>query len=70
MHGKFVTTGIYHLPIQINQCVVFARDDMTMTHDEEDTMLIQQVASVGTTNIQINVKVIMADDTSCIWAPM
>ena len=41
-------------PIQINQCVLFV---MTITHDEADTMIIQQLDSVGATNI-----LIVADD--------
>ncbi len=35
-------------PIQSNQGVVFERDDMTITHEEADTWIIQQVAYVGT----------------------
>ena len=41
---------------------MFARDDTTVAHEETDTMIIQQVASVGAANI-----LIVADDT-CIWA--
>ena len=41
-------------PIQINQGVLFV---MTITHDESDTMIIQQVDYVGVTNI-----LIVADD--------
>ena len=45
--------AIYPFPIHINQGVVFARDDMTVAHEEADTMIIQQVASVGAANILI-----------------
>ena len=43
---------------QPSQCMVFARDDMTITHQEADTMIIQQVTSVGAANI-----LIVPDDT-------
>ena len=48
LNDKLVNTGNYTFPIQINQGVVFARDDMTMTHEEAYTLIIQQVAYVGT----------------------
>ena len=38
--------------------MVFARDDMTITHEEAGTMIIQQMAYVGAANI-----LIVADDT-------
>ena len=53
-----MTLGKYFFPIQSNQGVVFARDDMTITHEEAGTMIIQQMAYVGATNI-----LIVADDT-------
>ena len=58
MNDKFVITGDYHFPIHINQDVMFARDDMTVAHEEAHTMIIQQVASVGAANIPI-----VANDT-------
>ena len=45
---KLVSTGHYPFPIQINKGVVFERDDMTMTHEEADTLIIHQMAYVGT----------------------
>ena len=47
LNDKLVSTGNYPFPIQINQGVVFERDDMTITHEEADTLIIQQVAYVG-----------------------
>ena len=48
----------YPFPIKINQGVVFVRDDMTITHEEANIMIIQQVVSVGSANI-----LTVADDT-------
>ena len=45
-------------PIQSNQGVTFATDDMTITHEEADTTIIQQVTFVGAANTLIE-----ADDT-------
>ena len=56
--GKLVITGNDPVPIQINQGVVSRRDDITITHEEADTMIIQQVASVGAANF-----LVVADDT-------
>ena len=61
LNNKFVTTGNYHFPIHINQGVVFAKDDMTIAHEEADTMVIQQLASVGAANILM----VAADTYTC-----
>ena len=58
LNGKLVITGNDPVPIQINQGVVSRRDDMTITREEADTMIIQQVAFVGAANV-----LIVADDT-------
>ncbi len=58
LNDKFVANGNYPFPIQINQGVMFARDNMTITHEEADTLIIQQMAYVGAANI-----LIVADDT-------
>lgn len=58
LNRKLVITGNDPVPVQIHQGVVSRRDDMTITHEEADTMLIQQVASVGAVNT-----VVVADDT-------
>ena len=58
LNGKLVITGNYPVPIQINQSVVSRRDDMTIAHEEADTMIIQQVACVGAANV-----LVVADDT-------
>lgn len=58
LNGKLVTTGNNPVPVQINHGDVSRRDDMTITHDEADTMIIQQVASVGAANV-----LVVADDT-------
>ena len=57
-NSKLVITGNDPVPVQINEGVVSRRDDMTITHEEADTMLIQQVASVGAANV-----LVVADDT-------
>ena len=53
LNCKPMLTGNYPFPIQINQGAVFARDDMTVAHEEADTIIIQQVASVGAANTLI-----------------
>ena len=58
LNGNLVITGNDPVPIQINQGVVSRRDDMTITHEEADTMLIQRVASVGAANV-----LVVGDDT-------
>ena len=58
LNDKLVVTGNIPFPIYINQGVVFARDDMTVAHEEADTMIIQQVASVDAATIRI-----VVDDT-------
>ena len=57
LNGKLVITGNDPVPIQINQGVVSRRNDMIITHEEADTMIIQQVASVGAANV-----LVVADD--------
>ena len=57
LNGKLVSTGNDPVPIQINHGVVSRRDDMTITHEEADTMFIQQVASVRAANV-----LVVADD--------
>ena len=58
LNGKLLITGNDPVLIQINQGVVSRRDDMTITHEEADTMIIQQVAYVGAANV-----LVVADDT-------
>ena len=60
-----MTNGGDNVPIQINQGVVFARDDMPIAHEEADTTIIRQVSSVGAANI-----LIVDYDTYVFWAPM
>ncbi len=57
-----MTTGNYPFPIHINQGVVFARDDMTVAHENSDTTIIQQVDSIRAASIGI-----VADNTY-VWA--
>ena len=40
LNGKLVTSGNYIFHIQINQGIVFTRDDMTITHEEADTIIV------------------------------
>ena len=58
LNNKLVLIGNYHFSIHINQGVVFAIDDMTVTDEEADTMIIQQLTSVGAATV-----LIVADDT-------
>ena len=58
LNGKLVITGNDPVPIQVNQGVVSRRDDMTITREEADTMIIQQVAFVGAANV-----LVVANDT-------
>ena len=53
LNGKLVTTGNDPFPIQYNQCVVSRRDDITIEHEEVETMFIKQVASLGDVNILV-----------------
>ena len=55
---KLVITGNDPVPLQVEQGVVSRRENMTIMHEEADTMLIQQVASVGAANV-----LVVADDT-------
>ena len=48
LNDKLVSTGKYSFPIQIKKGVVFERYDMTITHEEADTLIIHQMAYVGT----------------------
>ena len=59
--GKLMITGNDPVPIQINQGVVSRRDDMTITHEEADTLIIRQVVSVGAANV-----LVVADDTDVV----
>ena len=56
--NKLVITGNDPVPIQIEQGIVSRREDMAIIHEEADTMLIQQVASVSVANV-----LVIADDT-------
>ena len=42
LNGKLVTSGNDPVRIQINQGVVPRTDSMTITHEEAETMIIQQ----------------------------
>ena len=53
LNGKLVITDNDPVPIQINQRVVSRRDDMPITYEEADTMIIQQVDSVGAANVLV-----------------
>ena len=53
LNGKLETTSNDPIPVQINQCVMSRRDDMTITHEEAEPMYNQQVASVGDVNILV-----------------
>lgn len=58
MPNKLVVTGRDPLPVEINHGVVIRRQDMRITHEEADTLIVQQVASV-----QSQKALVVADDT-------
>ena len=51
LNDKLVSTDNYPFPIQMNPGVEFdfERDDMIITHEEADALIIHQMAYVGTT---------------------
>ena len=51
LNGKLVITGIDPVPVLINEGVVSIMEDMTITHKETGTMIIHQVAYVGTNHV-------------------
>ena len=55
---KLVITGSDPIPIEINSGVIIQRYDMRITHEEADTILIHQCASV-----KVEHKLIVAEDT-------
>ena len=50
-NNKFIITENDPVPVQIEQGIVRRREDMAIVHKEVDTMLIQQVTSVGAENL-------------------
>ena len=54
-----VVTGSVPVPIKINTGVVIMLQDISITQEEGDTILIQQVESVGAPN-----SLVVADDTN------
>ena len=50
LKGKLIVTGDDPIPVEISQGAVSRRVEMAITHEEADTMIIQQVASVETTH--------------------
>ena len=53
LNGKLAITGNDPVPVQINEGVVSKMEGMTITHEEADTMIIHQVAYVGTNNVLV-----------------
>lgn len=58
MQHKLVVTGSDPVPVEINSGVVIKRHDMATTHEEGDTIIVQQVASV-----EAHRSLVVADDT-------
>ncbi|KAJ4918215.1 hypothetical protein JOQ06_000075 [Pogonophryne albipinna] len=56
--ASLVVTGNYPVPVQISRGVVTRREDMSITHEEADTMIIRQIAYVGASEV-----LVVADDT-------
>ncbi len=46
MNATLVVTGVNPVPVEICRGVITMRQGMTITHEEADTMIIQQVASI------------------------
>ena len=57
-HYKLVVTGRDPVPIEINCDVIIQRQDMCTTHEEADTIIVQQVADVPSQKA-----LVVADDT-------
>ena len=55
---KLVITGNDPVPVQIEEGVVSRRENIIIMHEEADTMIIHQIASVGAANV-----LVVADDT-------
>ena len=55
---KLVLTGSDPVPVEINRGVIITRQDMKTTHEETDTMIVQQVAEVKPKKV-----LVVADDT-------
>ena len=58
LKGKLIVTGNDPIPVEISQGAVSRIVEMPITHEEADTMIIQQVASVGAAHV-----LVVADDT-------
>lgn len=56
--ASLVVTGNDPVPVQISRGVVTRREDMSITHEESDTMIIRQIAYVGASEV-----LVVADDT-------
>ena len=54
-----------HVPIEINIGVVISRKDMSTTQEEGDTIIVQQVTSVGAPN-----SLVVADDADILQAAL
>ena len=58
IRAKLVITGNDSIPIEICHGVVTRREDMSITHEEADTMIMKQMASAGAA-----IMLVVADDT-------
>ena len=58
VHHKLVVTGKDTVPVEINKGLAIKRQDMSTWQEEADTLLVQQVASVGA-----DTSLVVADDT-------
>lgn len=56
--SKLIVTGNDPTPVEISQGTVTRRGDMRITHEEADTIIIQQVAASGASEV-----LVVADDT-------
>ncbi len=52
-NNKLVITGNDPVPVQIELGVAWKREDIAIKHKEVDTVLIQQVTSVGAANVLV-----------------
>jgi hypothetical protein len=58
LKAKLVVTGNDPTPVEINSGVVIRRQDMAVTHEEANTIIIHQIVSVGASRV-----LVVADDT-------
>ncbi len=62
IHAMIMITGNDEVPIQISRGVIIKSNDMSISHVEADTMIINQVASVQSSRVLV----VAADHRPCL----